>query len=154
MTINDRDRFPHPGIQELPPRSPQAEREVRRDTPMRRARTCYGHLAGVAGVNLFDRLLDQGWIESAEGPASPKPDYILTETGEAAMRARGIDAASFSKAKRRFAYGCTDWTERRHHLGGALGEAITVALAGAGYLTRHPGTRVAAISKEPSSWAD
>ena len=36
-----------------PKRSSQAQREVRRNTPLRKARTCYGHLAGVAGVALL-----------------------------------------------------------------------------------------------------
>ena len=33
-----------------------------------------------------------------------------------------MDAARL--LKRRFAFGCLDWTERRYHLGGALGAAL------------------------------
>ena len=35
--------------------SPQAQREVRRNTRLRQARTCYSHLAGVAGVAAHGR---------------------------------------------------------------------------------------------------
>src|ERR1043166_3239825 len=46
-----------------PPRSLQAGREVRRNTAMRQARTCYDHLAGVAGVQLLDEMLRRRWLE-------------------------------------------------------------------------------------------
>ena len=144
--------FPAPLRLELPPRSPQAEREVRRNTPLRAARTCYDHLAGVAGIRLFGQLLDRGWIELADDVALPKPDYRLTETGAAALRERGIDTAFIENAKRRFAYGCTDWTERSHHLGGALGAAILASLVDLGYVTRQAGTRVVDVSGYPLGW--
>ena len=44
-------------IRVRPKFSPQSQREVRRNTPLRQARTCYGHLAGVAGVALMDLSL-------------------------------------------------------------------------------------------------
>lgn len=140
-----------------PPRSPQAEKEVRRDTPLRAARTCYDHLAGVAGTRLFGQMLDRGWIELAETSAMPKPDYRLTAKGAEALGERGIDTASIMKgrkSKRRFAYGCTDWSERGHHLGGALGAAILISLVDRGYVARQPGTRVVDVYSDPSGWAD
>ena len=132
------------------PRSRRAEREVRRNTPLRAARTCYDHLAGVAGTQLFGQLLDRGWIELADTVVLLKPDYRLTEMGADALGARGIDTASIKKATRRFAYGCTDWTERGHHLGGALGAAILASLVDQGHVVRTKGTRVVAISRDPS----
>ena len=135
-------------------RSPQAEREVRRNTPLRQARTCYGHLAGVAGIRLFGQLKDRGWIEMAGRVDSPRPDYRLTAWGAAALGERGIDTAFIEKAKRRFAYGCTDWTERRHHLGGALGAAILASLVDRGHVVRSKGTRVVEVSGDPIDWVD
>jgi len=35
-----------------------------------------------------------------------------------------------------FAFACQDWTERRPHLGGALGAAVLRALIGAGLVRR------------------
>src|SRR5437870_9575944 len=49
-----------------PSSSLQAVREVRRNTSMRQARTCYDHLAGVAGVQLLDEMLRRGWLEPNE----------------------------------------------------------------------------------------
>lgn len=137
----------------LPPRSRHAERELRSNTLLRQARTCYGHLAGAAGVALFARILDLGWMELAPPVESPRPDYRLTEIGVAAMKERGLDIASIQKAKRRFAYGCTDWTERKHHLGGALGAAILVSLVDLSYVSRRPETRVVNVAKDPATWA-
>lgn len=152
MTIKDRiSDSPTP---EQPPRSPQAEREVRRNTALRTARTCYDHLAGVAGVQLFGQLLDRGWIELEEPLVLPRPDYRLTERGAAALVERGIDTPFIEKAKRRFAYGCTDWTERGHHLGGALGAAILASLVDRAYVARRSGTRVVDIRSDPSGWVD
>ena len=51
-----------------PKLSSQAEREVRCDSRLRQARTCYGHLAGVAGVALMDRMISLGWLEEDLSP--------------------------------------------------------------------------------------
>ena len=70
------------------------------------------------------------------------------------MLERGIDLALIQKAKRRFAYGCTDWTERRHHLGGGLGAAILASLVDYGYVNRSKGTRVVDVWTDPLGWVD
>ena len=54
-------------------RSPQAAREVRRNTALRQARTCYDHLAGVAGVQLLDAMCERGWIELEAGSTEVRP---------------------------------------------------------------------------------
>ena len=71
--------------------SPQARREVRRDTALRRARTCYGYLAGVAGVHLLEELLRLGWLEAAFADAdSRRVGYAPTVAGAAALGRRGV----------------------------------------------------------------
>jgi hypothetical protein len=52
---------------QFPPPSHQAAREVRRNSSIRQARTCYDHLAGVVGVTLMDTMLQQGWLEVSKG---------------------------------------------------------------------------------------
>jgi DNA-binding transcriptional ArsR family regulator len=55
--------------------------------------------------------------------------YDVTPDGERAMAALGIDIAAIRALRRRFAYGCVDWSERKPHIAGALGAALlTVAL--------------------------
>lgn len=95
--------------------------EFRPTTPsrLRAARTCYDHMAGTAGVALHDSLHAQGWLHAtAEGG-----DYELTPEGAVALESLGLDVETARGARRRFACACLDWSERRPHLGGALGAA-------------------------------
>ena len=133
-----------------PRRSAQAEREVRKDTAMRQARTCYDHLAGVAGVGLMDEMLRRGWLQMAND--APRPDYSLTQSGEDGLKELGVDVARVKVSKRKFAYGCLDWTERRSHLGGALGAAILDALQDYEAVQRSKGTRTVATLKPITGW--
>ena len=50
--------------------------------------------------------------------------YDLTPAGARAFEALGIDVEETRTLRRRFAFGCLDWSERRSHLGGALGAAL------------------------------
>src|SRR5262249_37594795 len=87
---------------------------------LRGARTCYDHIAGSLGVALHDRLRSLGWLS---GPSSNNA-YELTPTGNRALVALGIDVEAARASRRRFAFACVDWSERRPHLGGALGAAL------------------------------
>jgi DNA-binding transcriptional ArsR family regulator len=133
--------------------SPQARREVRRDSALRQGRSCYDHLAGVVGVQLLDTLLQRGWL-AVRTPETPRPQYMLTPVGHQALRARGVDVARASTARRQFAYGCLDWTERRVHLGGALGAAILEALRTAGVVQRQPSSRTLLVLTPLGHWLD
>jgi DNA-binding transcriptional ArsR family regulator len=87
---------------------------------LRAARTCYDHIAGTLGVSLHDRFQDLGWLSSAGADHS----YDLTRNGTKAFAALGIDIAATRALRRRFAYACVDWSERRPHLGGAVAAAL------------------------------
>ncbi len=138
-----------------PKLSSQAAREVRRDSRLRRARTCYGHLAGVAGVALMDNMISLGWLEeSSQSAPGNRVGYSLTHKGLQAMAERGVDVAASAKSTGRFAFGCLDWTERRQHLGGALGRAVTAYLTEQGFVSRTPGTREVAMNSGPEMWLD
>ena len=83
-----------------PKLSSQAEREVRRNSRLRRARTCYDHLAGVAGVELFDEMLNRGWLEQAERQDSPRVSYRLTPLGKKALAGKDVDLPASSSKRR------------------------------------------------------
>jgi DNA-binding transcriptional ArsR family regulator len=136
----------------LPRRSPQAVRQVRRNTALRQGRTCYDHLAGVAGVQLLDELLRRGWLASAAGVQDTRLHYRLTPQGSQALTTCGVDVVSARRGRRRFAYGCLDWTERRAHLGGALGAAVLAALQGAGVVRRQPQSRALVLLQPVTDW--
>lgn len=89
---------------------------------LRMARTCYDHIAGTLGVSLHDRFLALEWFSaiSEDGDRA----YDLTPDGVKALKSLGVDLEATRKLRRRFAYACIDWSERRPHLGGALGAAM------------------------------
>src|SRR5579859_4685995 len=88
---------------------------------LRLARTCYDHIAGVIGVRLHERLRELGWLsDSTESNNACR----VTLRGSEAFKALGIDVEAIRKLRRRFAYACVDWSERRPHIGGAVGAAL------------------------------
>ncbi|MGB7434053.1 MAG: helix-turn-helix transcriptional regulator [Candidatus Acidiferrum sp.] len=89
---------------------------------LRAARTCYDHMAGIAGVALHDRFRIQGWLSSSM--ARNDDAYKVSPQGEKAFAALGIDMQATRALRRRCACPCMDWSERRPHLGGALGAAL------------------------------
>ena len=93
---------------------------------LRVARTCYDHMAGAVAVSLHERFRGLGWLSIT---AAAGTSYDLTEAGAKALMALGIDVEALRGLRRRFAYACVDWSERRPHIGGALGAAmLTIAL--------------------------
>jgi hypothetical protein len=88
---------------------------------LRAARTCYDHIAGSLGVSLHDRFKALGWLSSG---SSADNSYDLTPLGAKAFGALGIDVDATRTLRRRFAYACVDWSERRPHIAGAVGAAL------------------------------
>jgi DNA-binding transcriptional ArsR family regulator len=94
---------------------------------LRAARTCYDHLAGRVGVLLHDRFRALGWLAGAKAKDDVDGSgnaYDLTFHGTKAFEALGIDIEATRTLRRRFACACLDWSERRPHVGGALGAAL------------------------------
>jgi DNA-binding transcriptional ArsR family regulator len=114
------------------------------DAPVRLARTCYDHLAGVAGVRLLDGLLARGWLEPS-GPGDR--DLVVAERGAVALGRLGVNLPIARRSRRALAIDCPDWTERRPHLGGALGAALLSAMLDQGRARLQPGER--AVDLEP-----
>jgi DNA-binding transcriptional ArsR family regulator len=88
---------------------------------LRAARTCYDHMAGGIAVALHDRLFTLGWLRADPGDDNA---YDLTGKGAKALEALGVDVDAARALRRRFAYACVDWSERRPHVGGAIGAAL------------------------------
>jgi DNA-binding transcriptional ArsR family regulator len=89
---------------------------------LRAARTCYDHMAGTLGVSLHDRFHALGWLTA--GATGDDGAYDVTREGSKALSALGIDLEAMRALRRRFACACLDWSERRPHIGGALGAAL------------------------------
>ncbi|HEU5155567.1 MAG TPA: helix-turn-helix domain-containing protein [Streptosporangiaceae bacterium] len=114
-----------------PPVEVRSLRQSRQAAALRAARTCYDHLAGQAGTALFAALLDGGLLEAAG-----EESYEVTAKGEERLHDLAIDLAVLREARRRFAGHCLDWTERRPHLNGALGAALTERMIERGWFVR------------------
>lgn len=111
-----------------------------RDQALRRARVCYDHLAGEAGVRLHQRLRDEQLIGGHE--EAP----VLTARGEEWCERLRIDARASGSKRRPLCRACLDWSERRIHLGGALGSALLDRLFQLRYARRLPGSRAVALT--------
>jgi DNA-binding transcriptional ArsR family regulator len=111
---------------------------------LRHARSCYGHLAGVLGVDLCRCFVDNGWVQAGEGDGH---DYPLTAEGEARLRAFGIVLAEGAPARRQL-YGCVDWSERRDHFAGPLAVALLDGFVERGWLRRSDDSRALEVSAQ------
>lgn len=107
------------------------------DPALRRARTCYDHLAGELAVALHEALIKRKLIT---------PDSTaVTAKGARFFADFGIDVAALA-GRRALMRPCLDWSERRHHLAGALGEAMLARLIALGWLRRDKATRAVHFS--------
>ena len=89
---------------------------------LRAARTCYDHLAGTLGVSLHDRLVALGWLTADSSRRDES--YDVTQAGQNGFAGLGLDVDAARQLRRRFAFACLDWSERRPHVGGAMGSAL------------------------------
>lgn len=79
------------------------------------ARTCLHHLAGKAGVSIFEWFIQNKLMEQeSESPIN----YSLTQAGSNAMQ-QWLGYQSNPNIKL-----CLDFSERKFHIGGVLGEKI------------------------------
>ena len=65
----------------------------------------------------------------------------------AALAAIGVDVNALRNGRRRFAYGCMDWSERRPHLAGALGAAVAERCIALGWLARQKHSRALSMTE-------
>lgn len=96
---------------------------------LRLARCCYGHLAGKLGVSVYDALQRGGRL------GSTSKGFELTDAGRAWLEGLGMKPSA-PNGRRRFAYGCLDWSERRDHLAGQLADEIYQHFTNQGWLRR------------------
>ena len=146
-------------IMELAPPEPITSlRASTRAAQLRRARSCYDHLAGRLGVGLMQRMLTRGYLYGGDGDFHPagagtdRPasygrdlDYQLTATGRDFLDDAGVRLPGGRRPLIRY---CVDWTETRHHLAGQLGRALHDRLLEAGWIEQRPGSRALQITPD------
>jgi DNA-binding transcriptional ArsR family regulator len=107
------------------------------------ARTCYNHFAGKLATDINEALQRHGLLV----PEASKR-YRLTEDGHVWFKNLGIDTSMPRGNGVAFARGCLDWTERRHHLAGALGTALLRRLLELKWLVRMNEPRTVRVTHE------
>jgi len=123
-----------------PAKRPSGLKAWQHGEALRSARSCYDHLAGVAGVALADALIARRMLEPGDG------GFAITPVGEEALGRFGLDLAAIRGARRATARACLDWSERRPHVAGALGAALLGALLDRGWLRRRTDGRALTIT--------
>jgi DNA-binding transcriptional ArsR family regulator len=88
------------------------------DDELRHARTCYDHIAGTLGVGLADRLIEHEHVILGDEAGE------VTAAGAEFLGKLGVDLSHARSKRRVFCRPCLDWTERRPHIGGAVGAAL------------------------------
>jgi len=112
-----------------------------RDAAMRHARICYDHLAGQVAVGIADAMVARGQIDLGTDGAA------LTQAGHDLLDAIGVGLPPGSdKDGHRFCRPCLDWSERRHHLAGAVGAALYRAFMARNWIRRVEGSRTVALT--------
>lgn len=111
-----------------------------REPALRKARVCYDHLAGEVGVRLYEGLRKRRALVPVRGGLE------LTAAGRQLFRKLDIDVEALARQKRAFCRECLDWSERRHHLAGALGAALFARALELGWLRRARDSRVVMLT--------
>ncbi|MGG4213447.1 winged helix-turn-helix domain-containing protein [Paenibacillus sp. FSL L8-0638] len=155
VTVEKQGRHRYYGIQDpevarvmesflsiAPPVPIKSFKQASENEAIRLARTCYDHVAGQLGVQLMNFFMQKGILsEDQDG-------LHITDQGETFFTDFQIDLTKTRQKRRSFSHKCLDWSERRHHLAGALGSAILDRLFELNWIERLPTTRAIRITAE------
>jgi DNA-binding transcriptional ArsR family regulator len=114
----------------------------RQAAALRAARVCYDHLAGQLGVRIADAMVARGYLVLEDDGGR------ITETGMRYLWDMGIDTRIAGKRRRHLCRACLDWTERRPHIGGAIGAALAERWLALGWITRAKDSRAVALTPD------
>lgn len=141
-----------------PPEPITSLRASTRAAQLRRARSCYDHLAGQLGVGLMQSMLERHFLRGGDGEfdsgaaGADRPaaygrdvDYQLTGSGREFLNDLGVRLPGGRRPLVRY---CVDWTETRHHLAGQLGRALRDHVLAAGWVEPLPGSRALRITPD------
>jgi DNA-binding transcriptional ArsR family regulator len=122
-----------------------------RDSALVEARTCYDHLAGKLGVQIFEALVERDAIRlpnpyPQEGRAATRSEVELGPQADVEFARLGVSLQDAMKGSRSLGFACRDWTERRPHLGGKLGAALWARFVETGWVQRKAGTRAVLVT--------
>ncbi len=104
--------------------------------PLKYARSCYCHLAGDLGVQQHDALIVQRVLVKDDAGALVLGDTATNWLHEARFSDEAVLSVQLAAKKKRFAYGCMDWSARRDHLAGAFASTLLTHYLDRGWLQK------------------
>jgi hypothetical protein len=91
------------------------------------------------GVALLERLKRQRLLT---------PKLEVTSRGADRFAKLGIEIDELARGRRPLTRACLDWTERRHHLAGALGAALATSFLERGWIERRRDSRAVRVTED------
>ncbi len=125
-----------------PERAIRSLRQSDESAALKLARMCYDHLAGYIGVGITESLVHRSYI------VPRGHDFEITKKGMRWLVAFGVEFEPLSESRRRLATQCLDWSERRPHIGGALGAALADRMMRQGWFARARSNRSLKITAD------
>jgi DNA-binding transcriptional ArsR family regulator len=116
-------------------------RDATRARSLRWARMCYDHLAGAVGVAVTEALLGHGLLREQDG------GYLLGPQGAAEFGRFGIEVDRLDRRTRPLLRPCEDWSERRFHLAGSLGAALTATMLERRWIVTREASRIVTVTE-------
>ncbi len=108
------------------------------------ARMCYDHLAGRLSVDLTDAFVAREYVVPDDEAAE------ITTAGARFFTEFGVELPTLRSTRRHSCRLCLDWTERRPHIAGAIGVALTKRYFDLGWVERTK--RSHAVVVTPLGW--
>jgi DNA-binding transcriptional ArsR family regulator len=119
---------------------PRSLRESSRAQSLRWARMCYDHLAGTVGVAVIEALIARELVVPRDGL------YLLGSAGAAGFAEFGVDTTRLASRDRPLLRPCMDWSERRYHLAGSIGAALTAELKSRQWIIGREASRAVTVT--------
>jgi DNA-binding transcriptional ArsR family regulator len=119
--------------------------DASRARSLRWARMCYDHLGGTVGVAINQALLERDLVRDQDGA------YLLGPGGADGFGALDIDIGHLEQRSRPLLRPCLDWSERRFHLAGSLGAALTATMLDRRWIATREASRVVAVTPSGES---
>ena len=119
-----------------------------KDSAMRKARSCYDHLAGPLAVAFYAQGVEQRWFSQPNTSGCLSRTVELTRKGADMFGSLGIPVDEFKKGNRAVCKACLDWSERKDHLAGAMGAELLRFCVVSGWAKQEPDSRVVVFTKK------
>ena len=124
-----------------PPGQVRSLGDATRAKSLRWARMCYDHLAGAVGVSVTGALIGRGLVRERDSA------YLMGPGGAAEFGDFGIDVSRLERRTRPLLRPCLDWSERRYHLAGSLGAALTSSLLARCWISTREASRIVTVTR-------